>query len=55
MKLNYYLNLVANVNNQGIRDVLDIIPVAIPESLETLDLVGHKNGDGAHVSMSHHP
>lgn len=43
------------MDDQGIRNVVNIIPMAIFEGLETLDKVGNKNGESTHIGMRHHP
>lgn len=43
------------MDDEGIGDVLDVIPMPISEGLEALDFVWHKNGDGRHVGVGGHP
>lgn len=46
-----YLDLVADVDDEGVGDVLDVVPVAILEYLEALDVVGDEDGERAHVGV----
>jgi len=50
-KINY-LNLVTDVDDKGIRDVLNIIPKAIPANLEARHIIRDKDGEQTHVCMS---
>ena len=47
--------MVSNVDDEGIRYVLDIIPMVIPEHLEALNFIRYEDGDCGHVGVGHHP
>lgn len=47
--------MVANVDDEGVRDVVNVVPVAIPGGLEAGDMVGDEDGEGGHVSVRWDP
>ena len=49
------LQLITNVDDEGIRDILDIKPMIISENLKALNFIGYEHGYGGHVSVGNHP
>lgn len=49
------LELVANVDDEGVGNIVDIVPKAVPGDLKARNIVGNQDGEEAQVGVSGDP